>query len=590
MPRLYFDKRELILPIVPLGFESSIKFKVKNEGYENEEISYQFESYPQCVLPIEFNWLEKNHTIGVFKNELKGEVKMLTNKPITFTTKLIFFDKEGQQFPIQVAGTCDNCLFTNFSFFQRTDRSTYDFVYDKDSKAINLKKNLISKDEDASGDKANKENPRANEDIDDDKKSEKNSSSYVGSSMAKNSTALLGYNKINQISIEQNCKMVKKYLKKIHLDDNFKQNNIIKVFPDDIVKDNGKVIYILVKNLIGKEPPDKIVNLEQDLNKRALQVREQYCKLIRFLQECGACLNTVFPEYLLDLNLYKRYISLDQSRAKVLDPKWEKSKSLAIQWRYYHKMSWILLVYQILKIFYLSRVTHKKFLQVIKHLPPEIQQKYNSSRIPPSNVYSNAEILLLRWVNACFEFVNPGIQRTAITFSKDFSDSSFLTSLILSYFPKEERNVLKRKTTSVDPKQINYNNILSILKEYGIYTHIKNFQITPTSPANAREMVLFLTMLFQNLQHFYPKDTIQFSCILGDSVIKAITLYNPTNKILEYAIKYEGNDCFIHPPGVLDAKIEPGKEFEYQITFKSKLSTKVDGRVYFINRKPGWPS
>jgi len=105
LPRLYFDKRELILPIVPLGFESSIKFKIKNEGYENEEISFQFESYPQCVLPIEFNWLEKNHTIGVFKNELKGEVKMLTNKPITFTTKLIFFDKEGQQFPITVAGT-----------------------------------------------------------------------------------------------------------------------------------------------------------------------------------------------------------------------------------------------------------------------------------------------------------------------------------------------------------------------------------------------------------------------------------------------------------------------------------------------------
>ena len=590
LPRLYFDKRELILPIVPLGFESSIKFKIKNEGYENEEISFQFESYPQCVLPIEFNWLEKNHTIGVFKNELRGEVKMITNKPITFTTKLIFFDKEGQQFPIQVAGTCDNCLFTNFSFFQRTDRTTYDFTYDKDSRAINLKKNFLNKDEDNLADKNTKENARLNDELEEEKKSDKNSSSYVGSSMAKNSTALLGYNKINTLAIEQNCKMVKKYLKKIHLDDTFKQNNIIKVFPDDIVKDNGKVIYILIKNLIGKEPPDKIVTLEQDLNKRALQVREQYCKLIRFLQECGACLNTVFPEYLLDLNLYKRYISLDQSRAKVLDPKWEKSKSLAIQWRYYHKMSWVLLVYQILKIFYLSRVNHKKFLQVIRHLPSEIQQKYSSSRIPPSNVYSPSEILLLRWVNACFEAVNPGIQRNAITFSKDFSDSSLLTSIVLSYFPKEEKNVLKRKTTSIDAKQINYNMILSILKEYGIYTHIKNFQISPTSPANAREMVLFLTMLFQNLQHFYPKDTIQFSCILGDSVIKAITLYNPTNKILEYAVKYEGNDCFIHPPGVLDAKIEPGKEFEYQITFKSKLSTKVDGRVYFINRKPGWSS
>ena len=279
---------------------------------------------------------------------------MLTYKPITFTTKLIFFDKEGQQFPITVAGTCDNCLFTNFTFFQRSEKSSFDFIYDKDTKAINLKKSIL-KDEELLGDK--KENQRMNDD-DDDKKSDKNSSSYMGSSIAKNSTALLGYNKISTLVLDQNCKMVKKYLKKIHLDDSFKQNTVIKVFPDDIVKDNGKVIYILVKNLIGKEPPDKIINLESDLNKRALQIREQYCKLIRFLQECGACLNTVFPEYLLDLNLYKRYISLDPSRAKVLDPKWEKSKTLTIQWRYYHKMSWILLVYQILKIFYLSRVTH----------------------------------------------------------------------------------------------------------------------------------------------------------------------------------------------------------------------------------------
>ena len=76
-------------------------------------------------------------------------------------------------------------------------------------------------------------------------------------------------------------------------------------------------------------------------------------------------------------------------------------------------------------------------------------------------------------------------------------------------------------------------------------------------------MVLFLTMLFKNMRRFYPKDTIQFSCILGDSLIKAITLYNPTNKILVYAKKYEGNDCFIYPQEVLDGKIEiePGKKF-----------------------------
>ena len=117
----------------------------------------------------------------------------------------------------------------------------YNMVYDKDSKAINLKKSLLKSDDDLLGDK-NKENQRMNDDLDDDKKSDKGSSSYMGSSMAKNSTALLGYNKINSLVLEQNCKMIKKYLKKIHLDDSFKQNTVIKLFPEDIVKDNGKVI------------------------------------------------------------------------------------------------------------------------------------------------------------------------------------------------------------------------------------------------------------------------------------------------------------------------------------------------------------
>ena len=122
IPRIYIDKRELILPIVPLGIESSIKFKIKNEGYENEEIKAEFEIYQQGVLPIKFNFLENNNIIGYSKTELKCEVKLLSNKPISFTTKLIFYDTEGKQYPIMVSGTVDNCLFTNYSFFQRNKK------------------------------------------------------------------------------------------------------------------------------------------------------------------------------------------------------------------------------------------------------------------------------------------------------------------------------------------------------------------------------------------------------------------------------------------------------------------------------------
>ena len=588
-PRIYFDKRELILPIVPLGIESSIKFKIKNEGYENEEINAQFETYPQGVLPVRLVWSENTHNIGLIKNDLKLEIKFMSQKPISFTTKLVFYDKEGKQYPIFVAGTTDNCVFTNYTFFQRTEMDSYEIDYDRDNRSINLRKKnsneLLQKETGKTGE----ENNMNSNEINTDKKSEKNSSSYAGSSMAKNSTALLGYQKISNEVLDLNCKMVKKYIKNIHLDETYRQNNPFKVFPDDVVKDNGKVIYMLIKNLIGKEPPGKILTLDPDINKRVLQIREQYCQLIRFLQECGAMLNTVFPEYLLDFNSYKKYISLDQNRLKVLDTKWEKAKSLPAQWRYYHKQSWILLVYQILKIFYLSRISTRTFPQTIKHLAQDVQYRYLNQRYPSSNIYSQPELILLRWITACFDHVNPNMNKDIFDFSKMFKDSAVLSAIVLSYFPKEELNAVKKRNKGDDFKMISYPNIINILKEYGIFTHIKNLQKSPSNNPNAREMILFLAMLYQNFQHFYPKDTIHFSCTLGDTIIKSISLMNPANKFLEYGIKHEGNECFIFP-NYNEIKIEPGKEIDYQITFKSKFSNKTEGKVYFINRKSGWAS
>ena len=261
----------------------------------------------------------------------------------------------------------------------------------------------------------------------------------------------------------------------------------------------------------------------------------------------------------------------------ILDSKWNKSKALPLQWKYFHRESWVLLVYQILKIFYLSRINLKTLSLALKHLPNEIQKKYLNPKFPQSNIYSPPEFILLRWVNACYEFINPTIPKDIYNFSSNFSESSLLTAIILSYFPKEDKTVInKKRPTFIEVKKLNYNILLNILKEYGIYTHIKQFPISSNN-INAREILLFLTVLFQNLQHFQPKDTISFSCILGNTLVKAITLMNPTKKTLEYKVKYEGSDCFLLNQGNnSDIKIEPGKELEYQITFKSKLSKKAE--------------
>ena len=60
--------------------------------FKNEEINAQFESYPQGLLPIKLIWSENTHNIGLIKNDLKLEIKFMSQKPISFTTKLIFYD------------------------------------------------------------------------------------------------------------------------------------------------------------------------------------------------------------------------------------------------------------------------------------------------------------------------------------------------------------------------------------------------------------------------------------------------------------------------------------------------------------------
>jgi len=34
-PKILFDRKQIILPIVPLGFEARATFKIINDGYEN---------------------------------------------------------------------------------------------------------------------------------------------------------------------------------------------------------------------------------------------------------------------------------------------------------------------------------------------------------------------------------------------------------------------------------------------------------------------------------------------------------------------------------------------------------------------------
>ena len=133
-PKLIFDRREVILPPVPCNTVSKSTFRIINDGYENLNLKHYI---PQEVsnLNIELIYLDGKN-IGVTKSQLKMEIYFKSKKPISFSTRIEFFD-DSRVYSIQLSGTADNSLFSSFSFLQRTSLDEYR-IYCEENKPITL--------------------------------------------------------------------------------------------------------------------------------------------------------------------------------------------------------------------------------------------------------------------------------------------------------------------------------------------------------------------------------------------------------------------------------------------------------------------
>lgn len=116
-PKLFFDRWEVILPIVPLELQSKAVFMVHHNGYENLELVPKIAS-EVGKLPIQINFVDGNN-LGVTKDKVKIEAIFTNKKALSFTTHIDFYDEEGNKFSIPISGTTDNSLFTVYSFMQR---------------------------------------------------------------------------------------------------------------------------------------------------------------------------------------------------------------------------------------------------------------------------------------------------------------------------------------------------------------------------------------------------------------------------------------------------------------------------------------
>lgn len=504
-PRLLFDRREVILPITPLDTYARSTFRIINDGYENLNIATPKVSADLGSIELQFRFPDGNSVNNITKTKLKVEVSVKYKKPISFTTRIDIFDDENIAYPIIVSGTIDNCLLTVQPFLQRHSDDEFHMVAE-DGKAIRF--------EELDDDAASQGSPRAGS----------IAVSRAGSHTSRGARTLLGYTPIPDHMLGKSAEHVVRWL-------NFNAIlNSISKFPSDVADNNGSQIFELIQFLTGKMPQCKAsLNNVTKKSERIKLLWKQYDDLIRSLKENGALLNTIRPEYLLKYQDFNNYTKSNPN-VYVQDAKLSEAK-----FNYLTLDAWITLFYQIIKIYYLTRVNYKAF----RALPgiPSDKLQIPDYYLEGSNIYTSHEGILLRWMEVQCETLKPNSVPTRI---KDFSDSLrdglVFANVIQSYVGLGRIQAFKGlclTPQSEEDFESNANKVIAALNEIRLQTHINARDIIAPSQ---REMMLFCLFLFNNLPHYIPKSTVEFPCVLGESVTKYVELTNPTNRTISYRV------------------------------------------------------
>ena len=112
IPRIIFDRREVVLPVVPLNTIAKAQFTIINEGYESINVRYK-KRQDAMHIPFKLDFPDGDE-LGITKNRIPVEVTFENSKPFSFTAIVDFYhDEDKNKFcSMPISGTTDNCLFS----------------------------------------------------------------------------------------------------------------------------------------------------------------------------------------------------------------------------------------------------------------------------------------------------------------------------------------------------------------------------------------------------------------------------------------------------------------------------------------------
>ncbi len=353
-PAIRFDVLELILPVTPLNIPIVQTFYVINEGYENLDLKYRL-PIDTSKVPLKLRFPEGSK-LSAHKQKVPVELTFISTKPISFNSKIDFFDHDGNKYSIHVSCTADNCLLTNYPYLV-ANKETFN-LNNQQGEPISL---LF-------------------DDNRDDR--EKDDDTMSSTSVYSENTEATGFSTtLPRMFRKKNIDRVLHWLNASVLE------NPIDDLMKAILLSNGRVVYDIVGYLSGKQLTKR---KKRPSNKGETPYQALYShheEQLNMLKTYGAFVSTVRAELLLSYDDFVKLTTDSGFPNSYHEPR-RMSEST---FRYRSAEAWGTVLYQIIKVFLLSTINLKQ----AKAMSPEI---FAGSEIvfPSSNVYSVAENILLR--------------------------------------------------------------------------------------------------------------------------------------------------------------------------------------------------
>ena len=600
-PCLTFDRKEIVLPPVPLDVVTKTTFYVSNDGYESLDLRYKIAG--EGKLPVTLNFPD-GQTITSNHNVLPVDVVFSSKKPITFTINIDFYDDAEGIFSIPVTCTADNSLLTTYSYVKSRDGS-FTVAAEADKKPL-----MYKELEDAN----DKETPRAAS-----RDSGSTSGQTTGAAEESNSGAFA------MIDAVYKKTMTKRAVDRLR---NWLNANLLPEPVDDLIAtlqaNQGRLASELIEMLFGKGPQlpaqqqQKGNNAKKEASSSSNSITEPLDTLLLFLKSYGGCVSEVRSEYLLK---YEDYCKLgseptgkgassatansSNAATKILAPtKPQRMPEKKFVIRAMH--AWVTTIFQILKVFYFSRVTWKSF----RALPstPVFQQcasteKWNTLASEPSstgsNLFSTAEGLLLKWltIHSLAVFGKRDDKNKKVSdnsgrltnFESDLRDCRAFAACLVTYIPplaprfdtSKENGFVGNPVTATDFEK-NASLLLDSMREYGMDAKITGREFLEFG---GRDNVLFAAYLYSALPQYVPKTTIKFKGKLLEKITKQIELTNPTKWPIDYIVTLDGSDEFKSTEQKMH--LEPKATGLFSIYVTPRFSKKVEGRCMFLSAHGG---